>query len=285
MASARRVDPEAYEAYQRGQFHWSRLTPPELDLALEYFERARRKEPALGYAGIAAVWVARQQMGFCAPSEAGPRVREATLRAVEANDRLPEVQYILALSRFTVERDWYGAIEAMEHALSLRPNFPQARAHHSHHLMVVNRTQEAVRQMELALELDPQNEQFRSFYGAVLFYVRQYEKAIAEFQVAQRTGIGNPVIRQGLSWTFHVMGRFAEALATQRAGYAKLGDNEVMAALDRGTDYADSLCQAADLLSSRARTRFYGRGCQEKHVPAERTTVPNTVVAASPCLR
>ena len=32
-------------------------------------------------------------------------------------------------------------------------------------------------------------------------------------------------------------------------------------------------------------TRFYGRGCQEKHVPAERTTVPNTVVAASPCLR
>ena len=35
----------------------------------------------------------------------------------------------------------------------------------------------------------------------------------------------------------------------------------------------------------RNRTRFYGRGCQEKHVPAERTTVPNTVVAASPCLR
>ena len=30
---------------------------------------------------------------------------------------------------------------------------------------------------------------------------------------------------------------------------------------------------------------FYGRGCQEKHLPAERTTVPNTVVAASPCLR
>lgn len=97
FVSARHVDPEAYDAYERGQFHWNKLTPAELDLALKYFERARRKEPALGYAGIAAVWVARQQMNFSAPSEAGPLATEAIQRAVKASDELPEVQYVLAL--------------------------------------------------------------------------------------------------------------------------------------------------------------------------------------------
>ena len=46
-----------------------------------------------------------------------------------------------------------------------------------------------------------------------------------------------------------------------------------------------TLSKHATLYRRSHETRFYGRGCQEKHVPAERTTVPNTVVAASPCLR
>ena len=106
FANTRQVDPEAYDAYQKGYFHWNKLTPAELDLALEYFERARRKEPALGYAGIAAVWAARQQMNFSAPSEAGPRAREAIERAIKANDALPEVQYILAMERCWMDWDW-----------------------------------------------------------------------------------------------------------------------------------------------------------------------------------
>src|SRR5262245_49471803 len=40
LAGARPVNPEAYEAYLQGRFHADKLTPPDLDLALKYFELA-----------------------------------------------------------------------------------------------------------------------------------------------------------------------------------------------------------------------------------------------------
>src|SRR5262249_45140332 len=49
--SVRAVNPEAYEAYMKGLLHWYKLTPPDLDAALRYFELALKKDPsyALGY--------------------------------------------------------------------------------------------------------------------------------------------------------------------------------------------------------------------------------------------
>ncbi len=69
LASARPVNPEAYEAYLKGQFHWYKLSPPDLETALQYFELALEKDPnyALAYAGIAAVWGARSQFGLVPP--------------------------------------------------------------------------------------------------------------------------------------------------------------------------------------------------------------------------
>jgi TolB-like protein len=42
------VDPEAYEAYLRGRYHWNKRTQAGLKRALEYFEQAVGKDP--GYA-------------------------------------------------------------------------------------------------------------------------------------------------------------------------------------------------------------------------------------------
>ena len=42
LASARQVNPQAYEAYLKGMSHLYKLTPPELDAALHYFEQAWR---------------------------------------------------------------------------------------------------------------------------------------------------------------------------------------------------------------------------------------------------
>jgi TolB-like protein len=74
LASARLVNPEAYDAYLKGLEHWYKLTPQDLDTALEYFELALKKDPnyAPAHSGEALVWMGRQQMGFTPPREAGP---------------------------------------------------------------------------------------------------------------------------------------------------------------------------------------------------------------------
>ena len=75
LAGARQVNPEAYEAYLQGRFHWYKLTRPGLDSALQYFESALAKDPnyAQAYVGIASVWIGRQQQGFIPRSEAAPK--------------------------------------------------------------------------------------------------------------------------------------------------------------------------------------------------------------------
>ncbi len=64
------------------------------------------------------------------------------------------------------------------------------------------------------------------------------------------------MIRRGLFFAFCAKGMFADALAALRTGYAALGDDEVVAALEPGTGYADALCRTAEMLADRARLRY-----------------------------
>ena len=90
LASIRPVNPEAYEAYLRGMQHWYKLTPQDLDKALQYFELALKKDPnsARAYVGICLVWRGRAQMGLVPPAEANPRAMAAALKAVALDDNL-----------------------------------------------------------------------------------------------------------------------------------------------------------------------------------------------------
>ncbi|MEW5901552.1 MAG: protein kinase, partial [Acidobacteriota bacterium] len=98
LASARQVNPEAYEAYLKGQFQWYKLNQQGLESALHYFELALEKDPeyAPAYAGIAMVWIGRQQQGFVPTTEATPRAKAAALKALELDSTLAEVHYTLA---------------------------------------------------------------------------------------------------------------------------------------------------------------------------------------------
>jgi len=90
---------EAYEAYLKGQFYWRKLTANDLDISMRYFELAKEKDPdfALAYAGIADVWIGRQQLGITPPEKAGPSAYEAAMKALELDSTRAEVHYTLAL--------------------------------------------------------------------------------------------------------------------------------------------------------------------------------------------
>ena len=47
LASARTVNPEAYDAYLKGSYHLQKLTPADLDTAQRYFELALEKDPPM----------------------------------------------------------------------------------------------------------------------------------------------------------------------------------------------------------------------------------------------
>ena len=220
LASARQVNPEAYEAYIKGMFHLYRVTPQDLEIAMNYFQRALEKDPnyALGYAGIARVWTSRQQMGFVPPHEAGPRAKAATAKALELDSTLAEGHHRVAVVRGWTDWDWEGAEAEFRRALEINPNYAQARAVYSHLLMIMRRPEEAMAQIERALELDPHNPKYQAFYGADLELLRRYDDAIAQLRKAHGT---EPHVHGYSLWVaFHQKRMYEEAVAEAKKYFA-----------------------------------------------------------------
>ncbi len=65
LASARRVNPQAHEAYLLGRYHFSKPNEQDWKQAIDYFERAIQLAPdyAAAYAGLSDAWLERGIFG------------------------------------------------------------------------------------------------------------------------------------------------------------------------------------------------------------------------------
>jgi TolB-like protein/Tfp pilus assembly protein PilF len=261
LASARQVNPEAYEDYLKGKFHWYKLSPEDLETALQYFESALEKDPdyALAHTGIALVWLGRQQVGLVPPSEAAPKAKKAALRALELDSTLSEAHYTVALIRTWNEWDWEGAETAFQQAIELNPNYPDARAYYSHLLCYMGRPEEAIAQIEQALELDPLNSLFQGLYGNVSLYMHRYDDAIVHARNALRTSPNDPMGNAVLWPSFHMKGMYEEALAAAKAFFSGIGLTELEEVFVRGyaeDGYSGAMSLVAETLAEFSRTAF-----------------------------
>jgi TolB-like protein/Tfp pilus assembly protein PilF len=235
------VNPEAYEAYLKGQSHVYKLTPADLETGLRYFELAREKDPdyVLAHLGIAFYWIGRRQMGATPASEASPKVRAALQRALELDDTLAETHYVLALDKTWGEWDWEGAETAFRRAIELNPNHADVRAYYSHFLMIMRRQNEAMAQMKRALELDPLNTLFQALYGVVLLDgARRPDDAIEQFRSVLRTVPNHPIALAGLVEAFYAKGMYEETFEAAKSNWTARGQPEAVRALERG--YAEA---------------------------------------------
>jgi TolB-like protein/Tfp pilus assembly protein PilF/predicted Ser/Thr protein kinase len=261
FTDAHKVNPEAYEAYIKGQFHWYKLSSQDLDIALHYFESALEKDPnfALAYVGIASVWVGRQQQGLVSASEAAPRAKTAALKALELDDTLPEIHHMLASIRTWVEWDWESGEKAYRRAIELNPNYPDPRAFYSQLLFWMGRPEEAMTQIGRALDLDPFNPLFQGAHAMSLNFSRQYDEAIAEFRKTLKTEPDNWIALSNLRTAYHHKGMYEEALEIWKKWFAAKDDQEAEEALTLGSKdggYSGALSSVAELMVERSRTTY-----------------------------
>ncbi|MBZ5545416.1 MAG: hypothetical protein LAO07_17340, partial [Acidobacteriia bacterium] len=261
LASARPVNPEAYEAYLKGRLHWYKFTPQEVDAALKYFQLALEKDPnyAPAHVGIAYVWAARTGLGFISFREALPKVKGAALKALELDDTLADAHEALADVTFFYEWNWPAAEKEYKRAIELNPNYADVRIFYSQFLDAMRRSQEATAQIKRALELDPLNPYAQATFGDILWDSRQYDEAIAQFR---KTLALQPDAVGALDWlscAYHRKGMYREALAATKKLYAVYGHPEVVEALDRGYTqggHSAAMRLAAQTLASRSRQTY-----------------------------
>jgi len=262
LATPRRVNPEAYEAYLKGLRHVYSLTPGDADTASKYFDLALQKDPdyALAHVGVALVWTVRQVLGVTPPQEAGPKAKAAALKALELDDTLAEAYYALAYIKEFTDWDWPGTEAAFRRAIALNPNLADAVVGYASYLGWMKRPAEARAEFRRAVELDPVNPLFKAVYAMDRVFARQYDEAIAEARAVLRTTPNHPVALNALWFAFSLRGPENEAFLAAKA-YVNAGydDRTVEAALDRGYargGYREAMRSAARALTVRFRTTY-----------------------------
>jgi eukaryotic-like serine/threonine-protein kinase len=260
LKRARRVNPDAYEAYLKGRFHWYKLSREHLDTALKYFQVSLERDPSdpLAYGGIAAVWLSKGDCGLVPPREAFPKAEAAALKAIELDESLAEAHISLGMVR-GCGWDWDEAAKEYQRAIELMPNSAEAHFFLSDLLLSRQRSDEWKIHIERALELDPLNFFFQCFYGWQLLYLRRYDEAIAELRKTLRNEPNFPPAHLRLWGAFCGKGMYEEAVAEAKTFFEALGDKEIAQTLQRGytaAGYSGAMRVAAETLGERSHRTY-----------------------------
>ena len=219
LARAAPVNPEAYEAYLKGQFHWYRLTPADLEMALQYFQLALQKDPeyALAHVGVAQYWVGRAAVMAEPPHEVMQKGKVAAMRAVELDDTLAEAHHFLATSLTWYDYDWPAAEREFLRTIELNPKYAHAHCFYGLFLNSMGRWDEAMVETKRALELDPHEVFYQWIFGDELLHQRRYDEAIVQIRKSLKMDPAFLTAHWGLWSAFHATQMYEEALEEAKA--------------------------------------------------------------------
>ena len=262
--SAKSIDPAAYEAYLKGQFHVERFTPQDIKLAAQYYQQAVDIDPdnALAYVGLAKLCAFQTQMAMIKPQEARERCLPPILKALELDDSLPEAHFNYAAHMIWLRYNWEEGEAAFQRAIDLNPSYAEARMFYSHYLTLIGRAEEGSEQMRLALELDPLNPFVQSMYGTQLCMIDDYEGCIRVIEDVMASNPGFGFGYNQVSWAYHQLGEDDKAIAAM-ANVIRVTKNDPEGALALQTAYAEggfahAMLREAMALEERSKTVHVG---------------------------
>jgi len=180
LATARRVDPEAYEAYLLGRAYFLNYGPGTPAKAKAYYEKSIAKDPtyAPAYAGLAALHAGRP---WAFPMAARAQARQLAEQALALDDSLAEAH--TALGRVSQQEwDWAGAERSYRRAIDANPSYALARVWYAQYLYGTERFDEAVEQAERAQRIDPISSYVNTLAGMAHFLAGHVDKARATWQ-------------------------------------------------------------------------------------------------------
>jgi len=228
------VDSEAYDAYLRGRYWWSKRTAEGEWKGLDYFQKAIARDPkyALAYAGVADSFVVLGGHARLPATEALPKAKEAALKALELDPSLAEAHTSLAFVKFSNDWDWAGAEREFREAIALNPNYATAHHWYSHYLVAMGRLDEAVSELERARDLDPYSVPINSFLGQALYYARRYDEALRQYRRGLEMHPDRVEFYEGTADVYEQKKMFAESVAL-RLQALSLNKDPTSAALDQ----------------------------------------------------
>jgi non-specific serine/threonine protein kinase len=201
LALARPVNPQAYEAYLRG----------ENEKAIQY-------DPgyAPAYAGLAQQLYYSGLFGAGEPRELFSKVRQAATKAIELDPTRADAYALLALAKLHTQWNWREAEEDFRHAIRLDPSNADVRHMFAHFLLWMNRGPESAEECKRAVEHNPYDSGLFACLGWHEVWAGDYPKAIEDTRRALALDASNGWASLIMGWAYEQLGRYRESMSAMQ---------------------------------------------------------------------
>jgi eukaryotic-like serine/threonine-protein kinase len=220
LARVRAVDPDVYESYLKGRYHWNKRTQASLTTAVEHFRAAIEADPtyAPAHVGLADCYnqLGTVMVAGAAPSEMRPRAIAAAIAALQIDPMIGQAHGALAYARH-YDWQWDAAGRSFQRAVELDPGNPLIQLWFANYLVSMQRIAEAVVHVETARELDPLSPIVMTNVGWTLSHAGRYEEAIQAYQEALALSPNYVQAHKRLAGAYAELGRYDAARAQAEA--------------------------------------------------------------------
>jgi len=219
------TNPQAYDHYLKGRFHWHRRTQESLRTAAMHFEEAVAHAPkyAPAWAGLADAYAVLGFYDYLPPAAAFPKAREAARRALELDPQNASAEATMGYVALYHEWNIAKAETRFQRAIALDPNSTKAHQWYGNLLTAAGRFEEAEREMRRAQQLEPLSLIASAALGWTLYHAGRYEDALEQYRLTLALDPNFHLAYLWSGWALEALDRYDDALdmleqAAKRSG-------------------------------------------------------------------
>ncbi len=218
LATARTVDPRAFEEYLLGRALWNERTEQSIRAALTHFENSARIAPdfALAHAGVADSYIILGVHAYEPPRTVMPKAKAAALTAIALDPLAGEPHASLGDILFHYDWDWVASERELEEGIRLAPAFATAYQWGSETQILRGDLEGALARLTKAMAIDPLSMIIRTQFANTLGLTGHREMAVKELHAAIAVDPAFPRTRRELALQLLALGHTDEALAEAR---------------------------------------------------------------------
>ncbi|HWN88874.1 MAG TPA: adenylate/guanylate cyclase domain-containing protein [Chitinophagaceae bacterium] len=174
---------EAYNLYLKGRYYWNKSNPEDILRAIKTFEEAIKLDPnfALPYCALSYCYSFMGSSGLMPPTEAYPKAKDCTLKAIELDPNHAESHLSLATIKFYHNWDFEGAEASLNKAQDLGLNSSLFNQVHGWFLIAKGDFEKAIEKIQQALALDPLSLPLMSTLGDAYSFAGRFEEGLAQY--------------------------------------------------------------------------------------------------------
>jgi len=217
-----RVDPDAYEAFLRGQQALrSGIGGEVIQEALGQFREAVRLDPGLAaaWSGIASGLLVNGLFGRVPAAEAAAAARDAAQRALALDPADATAEGALGFVDLYFDWRFEAARSRLERSLRLNPHNMVLRHAYADYFMITGRLEQSLEQVRIARDDDPSSPLANIIVLFHTLVTRRYEDTIAEARRVSERFPNLPGVHAVIGDALWRQGRYEEALPELKASF------------------------------------------------------------------